>query len=247
MGTGDDARTYHVNESILKHFSPYFFALIDGDFSEASTRTVTLSDVNDRPAIFEAVLQYMYDWDYANIEDELGRSSNALFHGRVFAMAHRLCMEELEVLCVQKMSNEMEDGEPRRWLCFNVCKIIDVVYGNTPGPTNYVPTEKARFWAPKLASKKKEIVDLTKHDLRTPTQGADSKNNSRPASPAEKETRPSDMMRSLVARYCASKIDGYREDPDFKRAMAAFPDFVLDLLAAVSAGPPVESLPEYAV
>lgn len=63
-------------------------------------------------------------------------STMGVLHARIFIMAHRLCLEDLEEIAFVKLRNALLDGEciggcVHNWGSGDLCTAIDLVYSHT--------------------------------------------------------------------------------------------------------------------
>ena len=58
VGTGSAIKTWHLPKELLVNASPFFTAALDGPFSEATSRKVTLPE--DEPDAFALFVRWLY-------------------------------------------------------------------------------------------------------------------------------------------------------------------------------------------
>lgn len=267
---GYSTEDFHIHEALLIESSPYFAALIGGGFAEGVSKTVTLSEPVDNVEAFQAIMENMYDGDYAvKYESEVAQaySSSALVHTNVFLMASRLCMEDLEALAFSKLSKTVElsgtlitDG---KWNTASVVAMVDRIYRFTPSAGDELKEGRAAgnltdvsnkvATAPSTPAAKKHAHTRLKSAAKKTTQTnaaaektaeTDSMTPPEPATaPKPKKPNLDQLMRSLIARTCAWKIEHLRDEVEFKKVLQKYPEFATDLISALVKGAPVEAIP----
>lgn len=229
---------------------------MEGGFEEEESRVVHLSEPVDSEQAFRAILEYMYLGDYsAEFPNEKKSASFkvAYLHVCVFAMASRLCMDELEALVFKKLKAFIKQSDYERkgraWRVGNVVKMVDWVYSYTPSP------EPEKVEEPEVDEEMDDSMDEESDDFYEDIQGllriiSDCQETSIPGGAVperstrsntkkgskSKAMRSSDKMRKLMARYCASKIEQLRDDDLFKELVAKHSEFAVDVLLAVKNG-----------
>lgn len=199
-------------------------------------------------------LNTCYDGDYAQSpvdEEEMANSWMAILHVDVLLMANRLCMSELEELAVGKMGECMRAAcemfrEGCYWRVHNVVGIVEKVYGLTLGREEVDEEDGGKV-----------IVDLTNSDsddsktststpprdptLPTTRQALDNITNKSSSNTPElpelpKRIKPTTRLRTILAEFCAYKIEYLRLDTDFRKLLRDYPDFNEDLVMSVGKG-----------
>lgn len=124
-----------MHEKILRDSSTYFNTLLNSDFIETATREVTLDRPADSVDAFDKSVQYMYSSQQQyTLPTTTSKSKNGLAHARVFVMAHRLCMDNLEIYALWRFSYELETSYPNPWNTERLCQTVKLIYRNTPTP-----------------------------------------------------------------------------------------------------------------
>ncbi|QDS67630.1 hypothetical protein FKW77_004415 [Venturia effusa] len=76
-----DTSTYHVHRLVLSTHSGYFSTLFSSDFKEAKENSINLED--DRSYIVDAMIEALYDGDYAYENDDDLAELEDMFHAKV--------------------------------------------------------------------------------------------------------------------------------------------------------------------
>lgn len=114
--------------------------MIGSDFIEASTKEVVLDDAVDDPEAFKFIIDYMYSptktyhvWCKENARTDRKYSSTSIVHARIFIMANRLIMVDLEEVAFRKIRDAILESWRDRidWNVGDLCTIIDLIYSHT--------------------------------------------------------------------------------------------------------------------
>lgn len=143
VGTSETPETFYAHEHILRT-SSYFASLIDGSFIESTEMEVTLREPVDNPQAFKYILSFLYNEkrEYTVELDSKASSTVStagVLHARIFLMANRLCMEDLEQLAFNRLKDCLNDEMFRNctnyWKTNNLCTVIELVFCNTCAPS----------------------------------------------------------------------------------------------------------------
>lgn len=236
---------FHINAKVLTSTSPYFAALLNGGFAEDQTQTVILTSAVDTSAPFSAIVEYMYDGDYAksSLDQSYGHRPSSLtaplLHTNVIIMANRLCMPELEELGLKKLAAAMEYCDSLNptglfWMKTNFLALIRAVCSHTPEKDEVdekpAVTGETTNMGPSLQSKPATNPSTNEQKITKPSDDTNI--------PQQKPKQPkcTDGLRTLVATFCAYKLDHIREEAKFKQLVRKFPEFAEDVLMAVGKG-----------
>lgn len=101
--------TFHAHPALLAACSPVFKALLLGSTAEAAACNITLNDI--KPAMFEALLHFMYTGDFlpAGAHSSSPDSSDAntdMLH-RLLAAAHEYKLDRLKLMCARKLEESL--------------------------------------------------------------------------------------------------------------------------------------------
>ncbi|KAF4122719.1 BTB protein, partial [Geosmithia morbida] len=114
---------FKVHGVILSGHSKYFATLFNGNWKESADKRITISDFE--PCIVEAMLQFMYSFDYDT-------DSTGLVHdAEVYQIADKYDVPGLKAHAQKKFSASLSG----RWNVFGFFVAIPVVYESTP-PTD---------------------------------------------------------------------------------------------------------------
>lgn len=238
--------SFHIHKLLLTNSSPYFAALIDSEFVEGTTNTVTLSEDVDDPEAINAIVEYLYFGNYKicyGKETEVGWSMYWVLHTKIFLMACRLCMSEVAALALNRLSICMEKSEyivGGLWFMKNLAFVVDRVYSFTPSPEDYGLDEKGGSPGSTLFASTEDVKEIFSDST---TNLSSSSNELSNTSSGPKKPNHAKVIRSLVAGFCAWKIESIRDEPKFKHMTRKHPEFTDDLLSAIRKGGPVREIP----
>ncbi|KAI9778074.1 MAG: hypothetical protein M1839_008378 [Geoglossum umbratile] len=216
---------YYLHKEILISKSPYFSALLSSSFVgiEVASGTVTLNTGVDTDDAFQMLVEYLYHSNY-NPPGEAGRDSDCLLHVGVYVLAERLCMEDLKSLAFRKLFKELARVElymsGAQLLSSTVAQLAETLYENTPSPHPQSCDDGMSTGGP---SQEGPVSPGPNH-VKTGVP--------------EDERR--DKMRTLVARYAASKLVQMTKDPSFMAAVRNSGEFAEDLILATARGGDIE-------
>lgn len=101
--------TFHAHRALLAVCSPVFKALLLSSTAEAAACSITLNDI--KPAMFEALLHFMYTGDFlpagAHSSSPDSSDTNTDTLHRLLAAAHEYKLDRLKLMCARKLEESL--------------------------------------------------------------------------------------------------------------------------------------------
>ncbi|EXK76843.1 hypothetical protein FOQG_18428 [Fusarium oxysporum f. sp. raphani 54005] len=113
---------FKVHKLILSAHSPFFAKMLTGPWKESSENVIKLDDVE--PSVVEAILWFMYHFDYSNLHG----ASTMVFNAQVYSVAEMYGIPALKAHAKNKFRVAINSG----WSMDDFPLAITEVYQSTP-------------------------------------------------------------------------------------------------------------------
>src|SRR5690606_51163 len=221
--------SYYLHIDKLRQSADYFSLLFTFQGREVTENKVTLSEPVDDPEAFKYFVQYIYCNDY--VIPEGYEPYIALLHAMVYVLAERLQALKLRTLAMKKLREHLngKGKEPTEKVIIKMIKAVyegtclyDSSYDGKKGTGSEEKEVTAEAETPdgengaSVAADALAGFDLGKSfhsrillpliSIGVPDDDSDSASDIKPINP----------LRTIVARYAASKLDNLRKQPKFR-------------------------------
>lgn len=227
-------KAYHLHTDVLEEHSPFFRARANFRAANSSEepshvvlRHITTCDT------FDMVVEYLYTLVYT-IPEQLGVEETCLLHIRIYHLANYLMMDDLRRLALAQTKTTLkgDDWGPLRhdWTSRAIVDLLRLVYDDTM----QVQTNASSAYDDGLQTTTTEAEQSQYGSNEENREGLLSTSEAREES--DTVSCPLQEMRTLVARFTASRLDGLRHDPEFKQMIRVGGDMVADVFSFVQPG-----------
>jgi len=120
------SETFHVHRVVLSTQSSFFNKAFAGEWNESKERKITLEE--DTPEVVDAMLRFMYHFNYDEGSFLQARSSPMVFHAEVYGIADKYDIPFLATYAKEKFKEAISTG----WDKEDFPQAILEAYSSTP-------------------------------------------------------------------------------------------------------------------